>query len=226
MVQQDPEYLQSRLTNEPDAQGEAMRRYYRFHAMIYDLTRWTFLFGRRKVLTRLPFQNQSAPVILEVGCGTGKNLRMLRRLYPQARLIGMDVSAEMLDKARKTVGPHDPLTELIQKPYTPDDSTLTGQLDAILFSYSLTMINPQWKDLLQKAREDLKPGGVIAAVDFHDSPFQWFKTHMANNHVKMEGHLKPVLESLFSPITNTVKHAYFGIWQYLLFTGRKEASHS
>ena len=221
MTRKEPEYLQKRLSGQVDQQNDAMRNYYSMHAMIYDLTRWSFLFGRRELVKRLPFEKNDAPVILEVGCGTGYNLSLLQKKLPSAQLIGLDVSKDMLEQAQKRFKNKSRAPQLINKAYSRDDDAFKGKVDAILFSYSLTMINPQWNDLLHKALDDLKPGGIIGVVDFHNSPFQWFKTHMANNHVKMEGHLLPILESLFEPLHHRVGKGYFGIWQYLVFSGRK-----
>jgi malonyl-CoA O-methyltransferase len=39
--------------------------------------------------------------ILELGCGTGAQLEALRKRYPGAKLIGLDVSAAMLARARR-----------------------------------------------------------------------------------------------------------------------------
>jgi S-adenosylmethionine-diacylgycerolhomoserine-N-methlytransferase len=156
---------------------------------------------------------------LEVGCGTGYNLRNIRRQFPEAKLIGLDVSGDMLKKAQKKLS--GPAMEWRNKPYMPEDPEFAGKVDVILFSYALTMINPQWKDLVEKAKADLKPGGIIAAVDFHDSRFRWFKAHMANNHVKMESHILPRLEELFTPLYNKVKPAYLGVWEYFMFVGKK-----
>ncbi len=55
-----------------------MRRYYRWQSVIYDLTRWTFLFGRNEMLNRLPIRNDLKTMrLVEVGCGTGRNLKRL-----------------------------------------------------------------------------------------------------------------------------------------------------
>ena len=83
------------------------------------------------------------------------------------------------------------------------------------------MINPGWQELLEQAQKDLKPGGHIAVVDFHQSSFSGFKKWMGVNHVEMNGHLLPVLEKLFTSTQKEIKSAYFGIWQYLLFVGKK-----
>jgi S-adenosylmethionine-diacylgycerolhomoserine-N-methlytransferase len=37
----------------------------------------------------------------------------------------------------------------------------------------------------------------------------------------MDGHLLPLLEEQFEPLRSSVKNAYLGIWEYLLFVGRK-----
>ena len=77
-----------------------LQQYYRVHAKIYDLTRWTFLFGRQEILTDV--RNARTPArILEIGCGTGKNLAQMARLFPQAELTGIDLADAMLAVARK-----------------------------------------------------------------------------------------------------------------------------
>ncbi len=209
------------LTEEVAAQNQTMRRYYQLHAKIYDATRWTFLFGRKSIIKLLPFPETASIHILEIGCGTGHNLALLARAFPNAQLTGLDVSGDMIAKARQNTAALGERVTLLEKPYMPNETAFTGKVDAILFSYSLTMINPQWQDLIRKAQTDLKTGGAIAVVDFHDSRFQWFKRHMGNNHVRMDGHLLPLLETTFSTLVNEVKSAYGGVWQYLLYVGRK-----
>ena len=59
-----------------DAAFASLDRYYRWHAHFYDATRWAFLFGR-KALIRLAAKQLQPRRILEVGCGTGKNLAEL-----------------------------------------------------------------------------------------------------------------------------------------------------
>jgi S-adenosylmethionine-diacylgycerolhomoserine-N-methlytransferase len=74
-----------------------MDRMYRRQRHIYDLSRKFYLLGRDEAITRL----RPAPgdKVLEIGCGTGRNLVKLAQVYPEARLIGMDVSQEMLATA-------------------------------------------------------------------------------------------------------------------------------
>lgn len=203
-------------------QASRMQSYYRMQSKIYDATRWSFLFGRRTVIRNLPLDGNSPIKILEVGCGTGKNLAYLAQTFPKAQLTGLDVSQDMIRLAGKRTMPFQERVKLLHQPYQAGDQTFSQQMDVILFSYSLTMINPQWKDLLEQAKSDLKPGGYAAVVDFHNSPFQWFKNHMSNHHVRMDGHLIPLLQTLFRPLTLEIRSAYGGIWHYCIFVGQKE----
>ena len=210
------------FTDDAATQNQTMRRYYRLQSKIYDATRWTFLFGRKRILQMFPFPDTANIHILEVGCGTGYNLSRMAQIFPNARLTGMDVSADMIALSKKNTRAYADRVTLLEKPYMPDETAFTGKVDVILFSYSLTMINPQWKDLILKAKADLKPGGAIAVVDFHDSRFGWFKRHMGNNHVRMDSHLLPLLQTEFDSLVEEVKSAYGGIWEYVLFVGRKK----
>ncbi len=70
---------------------------YRHQRHIYDLTRKFYLFGHDQLLASLPAPPGAA--VLEMGCGTGRNLVKLARRAPAARLYGVDVSRVMLDTA-------------------------------------------------------------------------------------------------------------------------------
>lgn len=198
-----------------------MQAYYSWQSKIYDLTRWSFLFGRKRIVRRLPFGRAAKFTLLEVGCGTGYNLSHLARSYPNAQLIGLDTSSHMVEKAASSTHAYADRVHLHNQPYQLGDTQHLGQLDAVLFSYSLTMINPHWSSLLQQAQRDLKPGGIIAVTDFHDSKRPWFKRHMGNHHVRMDGHLVPFLAAHFEEVEQSVNQAYGGIWAYFHFIGRK-----
>jgi len=204
-----------------EEQTKFMQQYYRLQSKIYDATRWAFLFGRKAIIKAPPFSSEQPIRIVEIGCGTGYNLSRLAKHFPHAQLIGLDVSPHMVQLAQRRTRAFADRLQIIQGPYQPHHTWFAPEVDLMLFSYSLTMINPQWSSLLIQAQHDLRTGGIIAVTDFHDSPKQWFKQHMSNHHVRMDGHLLPFLEATFTPLQQEVANAYGGIWQYFLFTGSK-----
>lgn len=206
-----------------EEQNRVIERYYTLQSKFYDATRWAFLFGRRQAIRQLPFPIEAKVNILEVGCGTGYNLKQLARWLPNASITGLDVSPHMIDKANKATAKFWHRVELLEEPYTSGSRQFNGQMDAILFSYSLTMINPHWQQIIRQAKEDLRPGGIILVVDFHDSRFSWLKGHMGNHHVRMDGHLLPFLKREFKTVNSKVQAAYGGVWEYFTFMGRKAA---
>lgn len=66
-------------------QRERLNNLYRFQRHFYDLTRRFFLFGRDDLLRQMNVQ--PAETVLEVGCGTGRNLLKLSRRAPQRSII-------------------------------------------------------------------------------------------------------------------------------------------
>lgn len=200
-------------------QRSRLERYYRLHARIYDLTRWSFLFGRRSLLDRLP-EGSSPREVLEIGCGTGAVLAPMARRFADARLEGVDLSGEMLAVAKRRCGPLGDRVRLRREAYG-EGRRGEGRFDLVVASYALSMFNPGWERAIEQAWLDLRPGGRIAVVDFHDSPFPGFRRWMGVNHVRLEGHLLPRLESRFEIEHRRVRRAYGGVWRYLEFVGRK-----
>jgi len=203
----------------PDAAGAAVEKYYRFHSRIYDATRWSFLFGRSAILGKIP--GEPPRRILEVGCGTGRNLAELARRFPAAEISGVDLSAPMLELARRKTRGFGPRVHLFHQAYAAPLGDAPA-FDLILFSYALSMFNPGYDTAIAAARRDLAPGGLVAVVDFHDSRFRFFQRWMGLNHVRMNGQLRPLLQSLFTPTTDSLRSAYAGVWRYLIFVGRNE----
>jgi S-adenosylmethionine-diacylgycerolhomoserine-N-methlytransferase len=201
-----------------EEQHRFIERYYRMHAGIYDLTRWSFLLGREALLRQVAASFTPAR-ILEVGCGTGKNLVQLGTLFPRARLWGLDLSGDMLAVAGKKLQDLSPRLTLIQAAY--DRPVMeTPFFDLVVFSYALSMFNPGWEEALDAASRDLAPGGAIAVVDFHDSVLPLFKRWMGLNHVRLEGHLLAGLKSRFPLHEAIVRPAYGGVWSYFRFLGK------
>lgn len=142
----------------------AVQTFYRYHAYVYDWTRWMILHGRKQAVARLDLRPDGE--VLEIGCGTGLTFRyLLDQLDPQrGRLVGLDFSPDMLRRARKRVAAHGwKNVELVEADAAKLD--LGRRFDGILFAYSLTMI-PDWQAAIDRAQQHLKPGGRMVVLDF------------------------------------------------------------
>lgn len=199
----------------------SIESYYRWHARIYDVTRWSFLFGRTGILREVA--KLAAPTrILEVGCGTGRNLVNLCRIFPRAQVTGIDLSETMLEVARRKAAPYGSRIRLLHGAYgaTPMGGEDPAP-DLILFSYALSMFNPGFEAAIESAHRDLAAGGHVAVVDFHDTRLPIFARWMGVNHVRMNGQLRPLLQERFECRVDRLPAAYGGVWRYLTFVGRK-----
>ncbi len=144
-----------------------MDRIYRHQRAIYDVTRRYYLLGRDRLIAGLKPTPKAS--ILEVGCGTGRNLIKCARAYPGARLFGLDISAAMLETARKAIDRAGlaklPLAQADATIFEPHDLFGEQNFDRIYISYSLSMI-PVWKAVVGRTLKCLKPGGELHIVDF------------------------------------------------------------
>jgi S-adenosylmethionine-diacylgycerolhomoserine-N-methlytransferase len=145
-----------------------MNRMYRRQRHIYDGTRRYYLLARDRLISDL--QPAAGSNVLEIGCGTGRNLVLAAGLYPNARFFGIDVSTEMLTSAISAINRRG-MTKRIRVAHGDgtafDPQILFGlpSFDRVMISYSLSMI-PDWRGVLQAAASRLTPGGRLYVVDF------------------------------------------------------------
>ena len=141
---------------------------YRHQRHIYDLTRKYYLLGRDRLLAGLDVPPEGT--VLELGCGTGRNIVLAARRYPDARFFGLDISAAMLETAagklaRESIAGR---TMLAQGDATDFDAPkLFGRhrFDRVFISYALSMI-PGWEKTIELGLQALAPGGSLHVVDF------------------------------------------------------------
>jgi S-adenosylmethionine-diacylgycerolhomoserine-N-methlytransferase len=185
--------------------GEAfqnMDKMYRRQRYFYDLTRKYYLLGRDKLIAEMDVQSNEN--VLEIGCGTARNLKILAKKYPRANFFGLDASSEMLKTAEEKTAN---LKNINLKVALADSFNckqtfgLDKQFDVIYFSYSISMI-PPWKESIVNALNNLKHGGSFYIVDFYDQKdlpafFQkLLQGWLRQFHVQFWGELMPHLESL------------------------------
>jgi len=147
-----------------DTHRDFLNRYYGWARHIYDLTRKYYLLGRDTAIRQLLAQ-PSWRRLIEIGPGTGRNLRKLHQGRPSAVLGGIEASDEMLEHARGRC----PWAQLEHGfAETADYTDLLGDRpDRVLFSYCLSMVQDPHA-ALENARASLAPGGSVIVVDFAD----------------------------------------------------------
>ena len=148
--------------------ADRMDATYALQRHIYDLTRKYYLLGRDRLIAGLDVP--AGGTVLELGCGTARNLLLAARRYPQARIHGLDISAEMLKTARARIAGTHLATRiaLARADATAfDPALLFGQrdFDRVFCSYTLSMI-PDWHGAIRMAASVLAPGGSLHIVDF------------------------------------------------------------
>ena len=152
----------------PAPHAAAMDRMYRYTRHIYDLTRKPYLLGRDQLIEDL--QPPAGARILEMGCGTGRNLIAVARRYPEVELYGFDISAEMLKTARAAVerAGLSARIHLAEGDATDFDAVAAFGIDTfdrVYISYALSMI-PPWQAALARGLALTRAGGRLSTVDF------------------------------------------------------------
>ena len=187
-----------------DTHSRLMDAVYRNQRHIYDQTRKYYLLGRDRLIDDL--DAQAGVNVLEVACGTGRNIILAARRYPQAQFFGFDISEEMLKTARANVekaglSGRVALAQGDATDFDPQVMFGVPAFDRIFISYALSMI-PPWEMAAREALAHLAPSGSLHVVDFGqqaDLP-GWFRNGLhkwlAKFHVQPRAQMEPVLGSL------------------------------
>jgi S-adenosylmethionine-diacylgycerolhomoserine-N-methlytransferase len=135
---------------------------------IYDLTRKYYLLGRDRLIAEL--SPPPGGTVLEVGCGTARNLIAVARRWPRARCFGLDISEAMLATARAQVAKARLGERIVLAQGDASDfdcRALFGvaDFDRVFLSYTLSMI-PDWTGAIERASAALGDGGELHLVDF------------------------------------------------------------
>lgn len=209
------------------AAAALMDRLYRRQRHFYDLTRKHYLLGRDRLIDGLA--PSSGERVLEIGCGTARNLVAAAQAWPEAQFFGIDISTEMLDTARRVVGRAGLAAriKLARGDATSfDPAWLFGVpcFSRIFFSYSLSMI-PEWQAALSQALVWLPAGGELHIVDFggQERLPTWFRVGLRRwlerFHVAPRDGLEAELVTIAarSGTLRCLERPYGGYAQYAVF---------
>ncbi len=155
-------------TFDPALVHERMEKMYRPQRRIYDLTRKGYLLGRDRLLDSI-----AAPPgtrILEIGCGTGRNLVRLGRRLPGVLLCGVEPARSMLETAEAALARAGFAGRTRLAYATAESLDAERQLGArafehVVLSYCLSIV-PEPLAALDRALDLLAPGGTLHLVDF------------------------------------------------------------
>jgi phosphatidylethanolamine/phosphatidyl-N-methylethanolamine N-methyltransferase len=171
-------------------------RTYRLFSGSYDLVFGPVFHPGRKEAVRIA-NDRPAQRILEVGVGTGLSLPHFRR---DARVTGIDVSAEMLAKARRRVERLKlKQVEALQVMDAEQMSFADNAFDAVLALYVASVV-PDPARFAAEMRRVCKPGGTIVIV----------------NHFTSENGIMRFIEKRLAPLAGKIGfHADFPLDRFL-----------
>lgn len=113
-----------------------------------------------------------APFCIDIGCGTGDVTFLLAEKYPQGKIVGVDITEQMLNVARKR-------NRYENATFTRQDMNMTrfaGETaDIVTGSYALRNA-PDINAAIDEICRLLKPGGVAAFLDFAKSDSFFFQS--------------------------------------------------
>ncbi|MFO1072907.1 MAG: class I SAM-dependent methyltransferase [Geminicoccaceae bacterium] len=180
-----------------------MDRMYRPQKHLYDLTRRYYLLGRNRLIEELgALPGQS---VLDIGCGTGRNLALIGRRYVGLRLFGLDAAAPMLEAATarlQAAGVQARLERGVAEELEPVALFgHAGGFDHVTISYCLSMVDDP-EAAVRAAWRHLAPGGTLHIVDFGDMAGLpgWCRTAMtawlSRFHVRHRPEVERTLQEL------------------------------
>jgi demethylmenaquinone methyltransferase/2-methoxy-6-polyprenyl-1,4-benzoquinol methylase len=146
---------------------EQSRERYRLHAPTYDFQTTAIQPARERAVPALELQ--PGDVVLDVGCGTGNAFDLIEeRIGPEGRLIGIDLSPDMLSRAERRVAAAGwKNVELIEG--SAEEATFKGPVDAVLFAFTHDILrSPR---ALKNIMRHVRPGGRVVATGAKWAPW-------------------------------------------------------
>ena len=154
-----------RIAKWVDYDAPFVRRRYDRLARFFVFFEWLFLLPggiRERAVSRLELEPGS--IVLEVGCGTGRNLSpLVQAVGPEGRVYGVDLSEGMLEEARELCARAGWRNVSLLRADAVD-YTLPELVDGVIFSLSYAVI-PRHLEALRRAWDQLRPGGYVVIMD-------------------------------------------------------------
>ncbi len=145
----------------------AIEHTYQNWAKVYDWLTPIHILGNEKRLRMETINSlhiQPGQTVLDIACGTGRNFPLiLEKIGPSGKLVGVDYTSAMLDRARERVKREGwENVELIRGDAARID--LERKFDAALCTLAIGVI-PDYRGALDRMVAHVKPGGWLAIGD-------------------------------------------------------------
>lgn len=115
--------------------------------------------------------------ILDLGCGTWSDMKLILEKYPNTYVVWIDFSQKMIDKAWKNLEEYKDRIELIKADFTKLDFW-NNQYDAIVSAVAIHNINHEAKiDLFNKIFHSLKKWWIFINWDFVEAETEQLDIH-------------------------------------------------
>jgi ubiquinone/menaquinone biosynthesis C-methylase UbiE len=144
-------------------------RHYDFSLGLYALAGFRLEWYRSLATKSLDLK--AGDTVVDLACGTGLNFPYLKRtIGPSGRIIGVDLTVEMLDAAQRQITAHGwQNIELVQSDLAA--YSFPASVGGVVSTYAITLV-PEYDDVIRRAAAALRPGGRLAVLDFK-RPEHW-----------------------------------------------------
>lgn len=134
------------------------------------------------ILCHIPKEEFDGKYILDFGCGAGASTVILKRLFPESKILGVDMDADLLVLARERVR----FYGFKDIEFACSSNPLSIPTKGIQFDHII--LNAVYEHLLKDEREVLFPllwklmkiGGIIF---INETPNRWYKNEMHTTHL-------------------------------------------
>ena len=140
-----------------------------YDKVVHSFTLGLDYYWKRVIFSRIQNCNRA----LDLACGTGIVTLGLARKFPQAEIVGVDMSADYLSVYRRRL---ERRPEIRARAIlgNAEDVELEGKFDVVVSSYIPKYVNP--KRLLQNLRSHLTPGATLVLHDFTLPPNPFWRS--------------------------------------------------
>lgn len=204
--------------------NKAVRRKYNWIALVYDIIYRGYV-RKTTSLAAEAVTLENVREVLDIGCGTGELEKKLLDKNPNLKILGIDISQEMLERAAKKFENSPNLS-------WKEGDFLKADLPSRLFdaAYSLSNLHyfPDPQAVLRRAASVLKPGGFFVLIDWNRNSF---KGRVYNRYMSLAD---PSFVKVYSPeeATQLFSNAGFQVktlrrfkvgllWQMMLVVAEK-----